>query len=84
MKGAEIWQSEHKWQLTPKPEFNKWEILGAFALALDQIVHHVQRSQNLDLLTDPIERYVEIGELGDLLLLMLNGINSSSEGSELW
>ena len=84
MKGCEDMAKRTQEIANSKPEFNKWEILGNFSLALIQIVHHIERAEKLDLLSNPTERYVAIGELGYLLLEMLKGINSSSEGTELW
>ena len=68
-----------------KPNFAKWEVLGAVQMYLGQIGHHVERAERLGLLDDPIERYWEIGEMGDLLLDMCDSIATPlSEGSEFW
>ena len=67
-----------------RPEFNRWDVLGGLSMRLRQVVQHVERAKRLDLLSDPVERYVEIGELGDLLLEMLRDIDLSPESRELW
>ena len=65
-------------------EFNRWDVLGGFDMNLRQIVQHIERAKRLNLINDPVERYTEIGELGDLLLEMLKGMNSSPDRRELW
>ena len=61
--------------LDTKPEFNTWAILGALEDDLEQIESHVESTDELDLLDDPWERYVEMGELGLEILDMLKGWN---------
>ena len=84
MKGCEDMAKRTQEIVNSKPDFNKWDILGNFSLSFTKIVHDIERAEQLDLLSNSTERYVAIGELGDSLLEMLRGINSSSEGSELW
>ena len=70
-----------------KSEFAKWEVLGNIPLTLEQMKHAVERAERLELLSDPITRYEEIGRLGEYLLEILDtmeSIASTPNSSELW
>ena len=84
MKGCLSMEARVREVINSRPEFNRWDVLGGFELNLRQIVQHIERAKRLNLIDDPVERYTEIGELGDLLLEMLKGMNSSPERRELW
>ena len=66
------------------PEFASWDVLGSFDMTLRQIVNHVERAQDLDIPSDTMERYREMGELGDLLLDLIKGAETAPQTSELW
>ena len=84
MEGCLSMEGRVREAINSKPEFNRWEILGSLEMTLRQVVQQVDRAKQFDLLQNPVDRYAEIGEMGDLLLGMLRGINVSSQGSELW
>ena len=70
-----------------KPEFAKWEVLGSIPMTLEQMKHSVERAERLELLSDPITRYEEIGHMGEYLLEILDtmeAIASTPNSSELW
>lgn len=67
-----------------KPEYARWDVLGSFDMTLRQIVNHIERAQDLDIPSDTVERYREVGELGDLLLDLIKGTETAPQTSELW
>ena len=76
-----------KEEMDEKPEFAKWEILGSIPLTLEQMKHAVERAERLELLSDPISRYEEIGQMGEYLLEILDTMESiatTPNSRELW
>ena len=76
-----------KESMDEKPEFAKWEVLGNIPLTLEQMKHAVERAERLELLSDPIARYEEIGRMGEYLLEILDtmeSIASTPNSGELW
>lgn len=84
MRACQNMTSQIRERINSRPDFANFDVLGGLLLAIPRIDDHVDRAYRLDLSDDPIDRYVEIGELGELILDMTECITPLSEGSELW
>ena len=76
-----------KKSIDEKPEFAKREVLGNIPMTIEQMKHKIERVERLGLLSDPIARYEEIGQLGEALLdilVTIDWIASTPADSDLW
>ena len=84
MRACQNMTSQIRERINSRPDFANFDVLGGLLLVIPRIDDHIERAYRLDLSDDPIDRYVEIGELGELILDMTECITPLSEGSELW
>lgn len=66
------------------PHFNSRDVLGSLSFDLEQIVDHVRDALDRDLVSDPAQRYAELGHLGELVLQLEESLDMLPNHTEAW
>lgn len=66
------------------PNFDSEDVLGSLLFDLELISSHAEDALQRNLLHDPMRRYAEIGQLGDLVLRLSESLDVLPSDTDVW
>ena len=66
------------------PNFDGEDILGSLVSDLESLSSHAEDAVERDLLSDPVSRYAEVGQLGDLVLRLDASLDMLPGNTDTW
>ena len=66
------------------PNFDSEDILGSLVFDLELLSSHAKNAVERNLLSNPVSRYAEVGQLGDLVLRLEGSLDMLPSNTEVW
>ena len=84
MEGALVGVERIQQKIDKTPNFDSDDILGSLVFDLELLSSHATDAVERNLLSNPVSRYAEVGQLGDLVLRLSESLDMLPSNTDVW